>query len=382
MSGNGSLNSPWDFATALDAVFNSSIPKTVQLMDGAKYAGDFICTVGGGTLANPVIFDKNPDDAPAINGSLAINQAVSNTLFKNLLINDDDNTNRVSGVYGGQSGNDMAGASNEVRDFVITNHKGGGIYIEDSADTLVIDGCIILFNGWLDDGTLDGLPHGHGIYLHGGKTTIRNCIIYCNASNGIQVYGLVNHDDVTLENNICFATHEMWRTPGDLGMNYILSVGANAVLRNNCSYSVAGSRRANEISQNGDGILTDNYLIEGIYQYNAGLWAETSGNVFAPEASNAVKAFAVRGRLHVAIYNWELLNSVTVDVSSVFSPGASVNVRNVEDYFVDITPMTVSGGGTISIDMRDSSRTTAAPQGLSAPATMFPEFGCFVIEAA
>lgn len=372
--GNGSLNNPWDFTTALNAVFNSSIAKTIQLMDGAKYAGDFSCVPLGGTADNPVIVQPYPGDTPTINGSLYFH---SNYIqASNLIINNDDYTDRT--VATGEEGIKVEGTGITITDMVISN-TWMGIYIPDTVSDIVIDGCIIFFNGWKDDVT--GV-HGHGIYLHGGNTTIKNCIIYCNANDGIQVYGLVNHDNCTFQNNICFATHEMWRVVGDYGMNYILSVGANAIIQNNCSYSVDGSRRANEISQMGDGTLTNNYLIEGIYNYNAELWAETSGNVFAPEATNAIKVFAVRGRLHVAVYNWELANSVTVDVSSVFSPGASVNVRNVEDYFVDIAPMTVSGGGTLAIDMRDASHSVAAPQGLSAPATMFPEFGCFVIEAA
>ncbi|MEZ5428757.1 MAG: hypothetical protein R2747_21110 [Pyrinomonadaceae bacterium] len=90
-------------------------------------------------------------------------------------------------------------------------------------------------------------------------------------------------------------------------------------------------------------------------------------------------------RSNVIIYNWDLTNTVTVDVSSVLNPGDTYELRSVQDYFGDVTTGTYSGQ-PISVSM--VGRTQAKPIGYDQvsswyhdplqPST-FPMFGAFVL---
>jgi hypothetical protein len=46
----------------------------------------------------------------------------------------------------------------------------------------------------------------------------------------------------------------------------------------------------------------------------------------------------------------------------------------------DVQELTVAGDGTITVDMQAANRSVATPIAWDAPATTFPEFGCFVLQ--
>lgn len=81
-------------------------------------------------------------------------------------------------------------------------------------------------------------------------------------------------------------------------------------------------------------------------------------------------------------YNWDLDDSVVVDLSTVtgLSIGDTVSVKNVQDLFVDIVELVLDADKKITVDMRAVNHTVAAPVLWDAPVTTFPEFGCFIIE--
>jgi hypothetical protein len=90
-------------------------------------------------------------------------------------------------------------------------------------------------------------------------------------------------------------------------------------------------------------------------------------------------------RALVVIYNWDLLNSVNVDVSGILSPGSSYKLHNVQDYFGDVITGTYNGG-MLNIPM--IGRTRAKPIGYDQVSTWyhdplrpntFPKFGVFVL---
>jgi len=69
-------------------------------------------------------------------------------------------------------------------------------------------------------------------------------------------------------------------------------------------------------------------------------------------------------RAHIAIYNWEDLNTVNVDVSSVLSEGDYFRVVDVEDYFGEPVLQGLYDGSPLAIPMADE------------------EFRCFVLSAS
>ncbi|HEU4340992.1 MAG TPA: hypothetical protein VFU31_05425, partial [Candidatus Binatia bacterium] len=83
-------------------------------------------------------------------------------------------------------------------------------------------------------------------------------------------------------------------------------------------------------------------------------------------------------RANLTIFNGSQANTIEVDVSSIYPNGTQVQAINVQDYFNDIQNLTVAAG-KITVNMQAENRTIAAPQGWTAPATVFPSFGCFVL---
>jgi len=85
------------------------------------------------------------------------------------------------------------------------------------------------------------------------------------------------------------------------------------------------------------------------------------------------------GRANIAIYNWELKNSVAVDLSGVLKGGDSFEIRDVENYFGSPVATGVYSGAPVTINMA-SLNATMQPIGLrNKIAHTGVEFGAFVL---
>lgn len=84
------------------------------------------------------------------------------------------------------------------------------------------------------------------------------------------------------------------------------------------------------------------------------------------------------GRANVIVYNWDNLDSVAVDVSSVLAPGAAYEVRNAQDFFAPPVLSGVFNGGPLILPM--TGLTVAAPTGpLLTPPPTGPTFNVFIL---
>jgi hypothetical protein len=83
------------------------------------------------------------------------------------------------------------------------------------------------------------------------------------------------------------------------------------------------------------------------------------------------------GRAHVVVYNWQLLPSVSVDLSSVLAAGSPYEIRNAQDFLGSPVISGTYAGGSVSIPMTGLS--VAAPVGATKPASTAPEFAAFVV---
>lgn len=287
-----------------------------------------------------------------------------------------------------------------IQDCILENSRQG-VLKSSIKSNIIIDGCIIFHVGW--DGP--DRPHGHGSYFTGTTGAVRNSIYFSNCEFGIKIYneGTTNPpiDNYTVEDNICFNNcvivgQHGTGTRGDILFGHTDQPFDNPIIRRNYTYQlpeyaeadINGNSNTNHLGYSvhfTNAILQDNYFPSGLKIFEDGVdstFTTNSGNVYEPEATNKIAVILVRNKLHVAIYNWEELNSVDVDVSSLLDVGDGYSLINVQDYFVDIVTGTTGATQIITVDMRAISHTVAAPQGIDAPATTFPTFGCFVVEKA
>ena len=84
------------------------------------------------------------------------------------------------------------------------------------------------------------------------------------------------------------------------------------------------------------------------------------------------------GRANVVVYNWDLSDRVSVDLSNVLPKGMRYEIRDVENFYrTDPLVQGVYEGGEIAIPMKRL--TTATPVGWRAPEHTSPEFAVFVV---
>lgn len=376
LSGDGSVEDPFDFR---DGITKADYPAGDHLQIAA---GDY--SFYGG-IANTIPFIDCPG-VGKLSGGMFIGSAgnVWNGLeVWNSLFTDRESAQETSAPTDLNNGDRPSsirsdGELNTFIDFIIHDCQNGG-YVANTGSGTVFDGCIIYHCGWLgpDRG------HGHGMYVHGNSgehsIIVRNCIVFDNFGLGLQEYSGYPNNNVHYVNNIVFNAGSLAGTPDD---NMLSESTIGLVWTGNATYG--GGAYANRPTYGGSltgGVIEDNYCPDGIV-FDAPIGDSTfTGNVTAPEASNYVRVIGVRGRAHVAVYNWEVLDTVTIDLSTVVGMGVGdeVTVANVQDLFVDIVNRTLDANKRIAVDMRAASHTIATPLGWSPPAKTFPEFGCFVI---
>jgi len=156
---------------------------------------------------------------------------------------------------------------------------------------------------------------------------------------------------------------------------------------NNCTYQENVGHYPNNFGESTsvtNGIVTNNYCPDGLYISPGTFIAEHGNRTSPPDPPvNFIKVYDVRGRAHVAVYNWELLDDVTIDLSRVAGmyPGGTVEIINVQDLWVDRVTAVIDENRCVSVSMDPNDHSVQVPQGYNilTPNTTFPEFGCFVI---
>ncbi|MEI8314325.1 MAG: right-handed parallel beta-helix repeat-containing protein, partial [Verrucomicrobiota bacterium] len=301
-----------------------------------------------------------------------------------------------------------AGTGNKFINLVVhDNPLGFGLW---SANTdLETYGCLVYYNGW----NAPDRGHGHGIYaqnLTGYKKILDNIIFY-NTDHGMQAYGsaAAGVNNFTVDGNIFYENSRLF-TAYTSGRNLLIggdAVAQNPLVRNNCIYrAVAGSAGGTSdfylgyTSGASGAVMQNNYIVctalfasnlTGMTMDSNYLCGTVSGlntatypnNTFTTTRPTTGTKVVVRpntyepGRANIAIYNWSLANTVTVDLTGAgLNAGDTYELHNTMNYFGDVITGTYAGG-TITVPM--TGRTVAAPSGLPAPASPFPQFGAFVL---
>ena len=400
MSGTGTIDNPFDLATALTSGRVGA--GDTLLLRGGTYAGDFTASISG-TPAQRIEIKPYPGESPVIDGSLTI---IGQQLTVNgIEVKNTSWVDRISAEAGSSPaditqkfGISVHNIGNKVINCKVHNAKIG-IYIDDAADDFELYGCTFWDNGWIGPDE----SHGHTIYFHGKNLlrTVSNCISMQDFSDiGLHIYNansIINH---LIENNI----HATRRVV--IGSNY--GNTQNIAVRNNCFYgetfragytveaktnsglSVIGNYIAQNLGLYGfqDAALTGNVFELGVdlsIEYPGSYTPYTLDNTFSESGADRVVIYPNKydnGRASLAIYNYSLAESVTVDLSALpLTVGRTYKLCQAQNPLVDIVTF-VYNGSPISVDMQAASHSMSIPIGhnVALEGTTFPRFGAFIIE--
>lgn len=370
---------PGTFAQALASV-SINANDTLYLREGT-YAGDFISTlIGSG--AYPITVRPYPGEHAVIDGYFYARG--HNVIFRDLEFTYSGWTTRVS-AYSGSTpadipyGKHLAAEGFSLQFINCVIHNQASPAFQSLAANASFYGCLLFHNGW----NAPDRGHGHGLYVQNSATfrkVVENCIIFDNYGWGIHAYtegGQI--DRISLLGNTCFGAG----SPGGHVYDEILVgglvVAQNPILERNLTYGGTvdlGYSAGVNLAE-----LRDNYFAGGIAKVNANISVET-GNTYGVVGdvvflrTNRYDA----GRAHVTVFNEAEAALLTLNVSEIAAPGETVRVTNVQDYFGDSYDEVVTGSGEIGLDMVAGNHSVGTPVQGTAPASVFPAFGCFVLE--
>ena len=295
-SGNGSAQSPWDLATALNQPASVQPGATIWLHAGT-YRGNFTSRLAG-TAANPItvrgaageraILDGVPTPSGhvlTINGAHAIYRdfEVTNSYATRVITSTGSNPTDARG-----EGVGMFGQGVKLVNLVI-HDTGQGVGNWSAAPDGEVYGSIIFYNGW--DAPDRG--HGHGIYAQNqtGKKFLTDNIIFRQFSYGIHGYtegGFI--DNFEVQGNIVFNNGEV-SAQSSFATDILvggLKVAQTPLLRDNATYFPAGEG-ANNLGYSAgcsNPTLTNNYFVAGTaLNLNCTGTISVTGNTFVGSLS-------------------------------------------------------------------------------------------------
>jgi hypothetical protein len=425
---NGDITHPWDLQTALNGGYPSNTvqPGDTVWLRGGTYSGIFTSYLVG-TAGAPIIVRQYPGERATLDGGTANTSVLltvwgSYTWFWGFEITS-SSTDRVS-TQTGSYPSDLtrpyecvanaqqvgSGVGIKIINMVIHN-CGQGIGIWQDATNAEVYGNLIYYNGW----NAPDRTHGHGIYSQNtapSTRTIRDTICYANYSYNIQVYGeTVALDNHTIDGNIAFWDAAA-ASPAGGGASMNMGGGTSAAgnsLTNNAFYgfptggggsldfsrgnqnvtitgNMSGSPSSGNYFQNQTGAvtITGNKFYSALFQPSnyAALWPSNNWYLSPGQAPSGTWTLVrpnlyESGRGHVAVFNWDHASSVSVDLSSILSVGASYEIHNAQNYFGAPVLTGTYAGGTVSIPMTASS--VEVPAGAAAPSPTGPEFNAFIV---
>ncbi len=465
--GDGSMDNPWDLATALANPGRVRPGSTIWLR-GGKYGNGltiFRSKLVGSERA-PIVVRNYPGERATIDGGIQIGCCDRDpkpdqgafTWFWGLEItssipdrtgNAATDADLASSVL--VNAVDVWAPGTKLINLIIHDARQGiGIW-QEAVDSEA-HGNLIYYNGF----QASDRGHGHGIYVQNdqGVKTLSDNIVFNQFAAGIHAYGSsqANVRNITEDGNIVFNNGAISRNAQHAD-NILFASGTgleNILVQNNYTYhtpsaDIGYSRVGWQFDQNNKTVMVrNNYWIGGDLGIMLNHWtaARFTGNTvysktklialldaapgqdtanyvwdsntyygsghfrfagkdtdwdgwrnestldrssrFSPGPPRGLWTF-VRpnryepGRANIAIYNWNLDPTVSIDVSGFLTRGAVYEIRDAENFF---GPPVVSGtynGEFIAIPMKGL--VAADPNGdvPTPPRHSAPEFGAFVL---
>jgi hypothetical protein len=407
--GDGSSEVPWDLATALAHPRAVSPGDTIWLRGGTYRAARHVRDTGAfnsrlsGTKDNPIIVRQYPGERAVLDGvgvgtdpTFVVNGSWT-TYWGFEVVNSNPRPDLGNGVVVRAPGAKFIN--------MIVHDTGMGFSLKATTPDTELYGSLVFFNGYLAR-----YRQTHGVYAGNqtGTKRIVDNIIFQNFSHGIHAYaepgGYLNN--LHVEGNVVFNNGE---PAGALARNILVGgsgvVALSPVVRSNYTYyPLTASRGENNIGYRSgcqNPVVQNNYFVGGetlvLNCTNPTVVGNTfygpavsplsrayPGNAYYAARPSGVQVF-VRpnryepGRAHVAVYNWDRRDAITVDLDGTLPRGATYEVRNAQDYFGDPVAVGRYDGGLVRIPMtglRAAAPVEKIPVRLTPTA---PEFGAFVI---
>jgi hypothetical protein len=401
-SGSGTSNDPWDLQTALDQPASVRPGDTIWLR-GGTYSGSFTSRLNG-TASASITVRQAPGERATLDGAGSSNPTLvvagSYSTFWGFEVTNTD-TNRPRVDFSRPNGVIIAqdGPHPRIQFINLIVHDAGsgfGFWAEGSDSEIY--GCLIYYNGNTE---LD-----HGIYAQNqtGAKKITDNLVFHNYGHGLHAYGSgsAHLDGFDVEGNILY-NNGLLSTSSRGQRNLLIgggSVAHNLTVKDNSLYFKAGGPlTAFNLGYSAgctNAVVADNYNAGNSAFVNC-VPVSMTGNAFYGSVSGLTQSLfpaniysglpsgargAIRpnryetGRAYIAVYNWDLLDSVFVDLSGVVPMGAEYEIRHPTAFFGPPLVGGVYSGGTVALPMRAAA---SPPVGFSAPASAGPEFGAFVV---
>lgn len=389
------IDNPVTLSSALNS--NNIIPGDTLVLRGGTYAGSFNLAKLIGTAANRITIKPYNREKVIVDGNLFGGEYLR---VEDLIITDSNaDRNNPATLTDGIN----IGRNSEYYYCTVKNH-GQGFAGGGSAVNYKLHGCNIYYNGFDGNG-------GHGAYIQqfdqNGRVVVSNNMVHDNFAWGVHIYGSKKLWNFDLIGNTVFVNGRIRN--GEQGSQVLMGGIAGTESPHLYRNLVYDGYNGVEINRTGnianDIIVEDNYIasrfpvaLRGTYNVTSmqrnSLYGFSNNpsttmtdfpdNTYGAESEILDAVFLNplddADRAHLTIFNLQAqVNTISVDVSSIFNNDDVINAHNAQDYFTDIQELTVSGG-SITVDMQAVNRTVEALVGWDAPATTFPQFGAFILE--
>ena len=355
----------------------------------------------GSKLINLVIHDTGQ-------GIGAWQQGRDNEYYGNIIYNngwDAPDRTHGHGVYSQNNSGYKKFVDNVIfNPFAATTRTGGTD--ESAVRNYTWDGNI-LFNGmmaWLGPHIENLRVYRNHTYNHGFAVGNEINSTYISADvrdnffmGGVRLFefsnGLIFRNNTISNNNT--VEKNMWLSTNAAVPRTIFNIGGNTYYRNVTDWPYWQFKVTGGTATSGDFAFN---RVTGTqvqtYNYTGKSWQDDlqfdTDSTYIDAAPTGKKIFLRRNqydpnRMFVIIYNWDQSDTVTVNTGAFLRVGDDYELRNVQDYFGDVTQGNFRG---VSINVRMTGRSQAKPVGYdgvpqwhhySLPPNTFPKFGVFVL---
>lgn len=412
--GDGSIENPWDLATALAQPLSVQPGDTIWVHAGT-YAGVFTSTLTG-TASSPIVLRNYNNERVIIDGESSNSSVITvygaYTWYWGLEVINSDTTRTIE-----QAGSNpitlprglgyyvLGPGTRFINNVVHDTAEGFGFWTPATNSELY--GNIVYYNGW--EGPDRG--HGHGLYVQNntGLKNLTNNIVFKNFGYGLHAYteGGTLHNILT-DSNVFFSNGALSNTGYTQNMLHGgYTVANNPMIFNNRVYSpialggglgigyAAGcntptiegnyivSHSAFDLSSDCSHNMVSGNTFYGSYPGSAPTNYPDNEyfNVTVPTVNNVYVAqnYYEPTKTYVTIYNWQGLSNVSVDASTVLNENDTYAIYDTQDYFGDPIATGTFSGTTLAVPMTTTGLTDTVGEVPVAPTHTSEEFGSFVL---